>query len=108
MQEALEWAADYAERNKLFAPIRNERGYADNWKPPTPADKLAVITQLAQSTAAPDSASSQRDWGLLADEVARLERLIKKIANTLPREEYETITGLHDNLFELARRNGGI
>jgi hypothetical protein len=108
MQEALEWAADYAERNKLFAPVRNERGYADNWKQPTPADKLAVITQLAQSTTAPDSASSQRDWGLLANEVARMERLIKKIANSLSKEEYDTFTAIYDNIFELARRNGGI
>lgn len=45
--EALEWAADYAERTKIFAPVVNSRGYPDGWKPPTPSEKLAVIKELA-------------------------------------------------------------
>lgn len=54
MAEALEWAADYAERNKLFAPVTNSRGYADGWKPPTPEEKLRVIQKLAFTAAEPD------------------------------------------------------
>lgn len=48
MNEALEWAADYCERNKLFEPVKNDRGYAHNsWTPPTPAQKLEIISSLA-------------------------------------------------------------
>lgn len=54
MVEALEWAADYADRNKLFEPVVNSRGYADGWKPPTPAEKAQVITKLARD-AMPDT-----------------------------------------------------
>lgn len=49
MVEALEWAADFAERSKIFQPVRNERGYADGWKPPTPAERAAVIKDLAET-----------------------------------------------------------
>lgn len=47
MDEALEWAADYTTRNKLFEPVLNNRGYPDGWKPPTPADKAGIIVGLA-------------------------------------------------------------
>ena len=47
--EAFEWAGDYVERMRLFEPVLNSRGYADGWKPPTPAEKTAVIKELAES-----------------------------------------------------------
>lgn len=47
--EAMEWAADYAERSKIFAPITNSRGYSDGWKPPTPAEKARIIAELAET-----------------------------------------------------------
>ncbi len=50
MVESLEWAADYAERNHLFAAPLNSRGYVvDTWKSPTPEEKRAIITKLAES-----------------------------------------------------------
>ena len=48
MDEALEWAADYAERSKLFEPVVNQRGYADHWTPPSPTDKASIIVALAK------------------------------------------------------------
>lgn len=53
--EAFEWAADYAERAKLFEPVLNSRGYPDGWKPPTPAEKLDVIKRLAESVISGDA-----------------------------------------------------
>jgi hypothetical protein len=48
--EALEWAADYAERNNIFTAPKNDRGYVkDGWKEPTPADKVTLIKELAAS-----------------------------------------------------------
>lgn len=48
--EALEWAADYADRNNIFTAPRNDRGYIkDGWKEPTPAEKISVIKELAAS-----------------------------------------------------------
>lgn len=49
LTEALEWAADYAERNNIFAPVTNSRGYSDGWKPPTPQEKSEIIQKLAQT-----------------------------------------------------------
>lgn len=49
MSEALEWAADYATRNKLFDAPLNQRGYPmDGWKGPTAEEKRAIITKLAR------------------------------------------------------------
>jgi hypothetical protein len=46
--EALEWAADYAERNKLFEPALNNRGYpVDGQKPATPEERANIIIKLA-------------------------------------------------------------
>jgi len=53
MDEALEWAADYVERTKIFEPVRNERGYADGWKIPTPAERAKIITDLAKTVVEP-------------------------------------------------------
>lgn len=47
MVEALDWAAKYAEENKLFAPVLNTRGYPDGWTPPSPEQKLKIIKDLA-------------------------------------------------------------
>lgn len=48
MQEALEWAADYCDRNRIFVPPKNERGYdVSGWKPPTPEERVQVIATLA-------------------------------------------------------------
>ena len=45
---ALEWAADYAERNKMFDVPVTPRGYAvGDAKPPTPEQKAAIIIKLA-------------------------------------------------------------
>lgn len=50
MNEALEWAADYCERNKIFEAPKNERGYTrDGWTAPTPAEKARIITDLAKT-----------------------------------------------------------
>lgn len=49
MDEALEWAADYADRAKLFEPVVNARGYADGWKPPTPSEKADIILKIARN-----------------------------------------------------------
>ena len=50
MNEALDWAAKYAVDNKLFDAPLNARGYAvDRWTPPTPAEKLKIITDLANT-----------------------------------------------------------
>lgn len=48
--EAMEWAAEYAERNHIFTPPQNQRGYTvDGWKNPTPAERTSIIQQLAKS-----------------------------------------------------------
>jgi hypothetical protein len=50
MVEALEWAADYAERNKLFDTPMKSNGYPmDGHKPPTPAEKADIILKLARN-----------------------------------------------------------
>jgi hypothetical protein len=47
--EAMEWAARYIEREKLFDAPVNARGYTvDGWKPPTPAEKVRIITEIAE------------------------------------------------------------
>lgn len=47
--EALEWAADYCDRQKIFEPPRNDRGYiADGHKMPTVAEKVAIIKEIAE------------------------------------------------------------
>lgn len=44
-QEAMEWAADFCERNHIFDP---PGAFADgSWHPPTANEKLAVIVQTA-------------------------------------------------------------
>lgn len=48
MIEALEWAADYCERNNLFISPKNDRGYVEaGWKPPTNAERVEIIRKLA-------------------------------------------------------------
>lgn len=48
MIEALEWAADYAQRSQLFVAPLNNRGYVkDGWADPTPEAKTAVILKIA-------------------------------------------------------------
>jgi hypothetical protein len=42
----MEWAADYAERHKIFE-VKNERGYADKIPQPTPAERAAVLLKIA-------------------------------------------------------------
>lgn len=50
MIEALEWAADYADRNKIFETPMKSNGYPiDGHKPPTPAEKADIITKLARN-----------------------------------------------------------
>lgn len=49
MSEALEWAADYAERAKIFEPPIKANGYvSDGWKPSTPAERTDIIIKLAR------------------------------------------------------------
>jgi hypothetical protein len=78
MQEALEWAADYAQRNKLFEVPTNSRGYpADGAKSPTPAEKTEVIMHLAgQALVDPTTALKQTaSWNeviVLADNLSTL------------------------------------
>lgn len=50
MIEALEWAADYAYRSKLFEPPVKSNGYVvDGWKGVTPSEKAAIIKELAET-----------------------------------------------------------
>lgn len=50
MDEALEWAADYVERNKLFETPLKSNGYpVDGWKPPSVTERVALITDLAKT-----------------------------------------------------------
>ena len=107
MQEALEWAADYADRSKLFEPIANQRGYADGWKPPTPAEKARVITELAKEACGPASGSGERDWKLLGGERDRLKTFIHNVRNDVDGPSYELITGIYENIEDLVKRNGG-
>lgn len=54
MDEALEWAADYAERNKLFEGPVNKNGYTmDGWKSPTAVERVQIITDLARTVTSP-------------------------------------------------------
>lgn len=69
MQEALEWAGDYAERNKLFEPVANQRGYADGWKPPSPADKAKVIMDLARQACLDSPGSYELSKGSVLTEL---------------------------------------
>lgn len=116
MQEALEWAADYAERNELFKPVANQRGYTDGWKPPTPAEKVSVIKDLAEAACDDSSGfvpsesyqANVRDWKLLGNEVGRLEGVMSKIQDQLSFETEKELEGIHSNLFDLAKRNDGI
>ena len=75
MGEALEWAADYATRNKLFEPITNQRGYADNWKPPSPADKAEIITNLAREVMKVDDEKYFQDMMQDLHDAAMLENV---------------------------------
>lgn len=50
MDEALEWAADYAQRAKLFEAPLNSRGYpVDGYKPVTPSEKADIILKIARN-----------------------------------------------------------
>lgn len=52
--EALEWAADYAERSKIWEPPKDNRGYVKgNWTDPTPAEKVKLIKELAETVIDP-------------------------------------------------------
>lgn len=49
MSEAMEWAADFAVRSKLFDPPIKQNGYAvDGWKAPSSYDKTEIIIKLAR------------------------------------------------------------
>lgn len=58
MVEALEWAADYAQRTKLFDVPINSRGYTiDGMKAPDSTERVKIITELAKTVAdKPDEA----------------------------------------------------
>lgn len=46
--EAMEWAADYAERTKIFEAPVNSRGYTiDGWRGISSAERAEVIAGLA-------------------------------------------------------------
>lgn len=62
MDEALVWAADYAEQAKLFEPVLNARGYSDGWKPPTPAEKSDIILKIARNAMDNGGESSDRKF----------------------------------------------
>lgn len=66
MMEALEWAAGYAERTKLFEVPTNGRGYAvDGAKPPTPQEKAAIVKDLALQVLTPTSMAMLCDHGAI-------------------------------------------
>lgn len=80
LTEALEWAADYADRNKLFAPPMNQRGYpVDGWQNPTPAERTAIIKDLAQSVYVskhpPEQESLRELSKFLNDEISYLNSI---------------------------------
>lgn len=111
MQEALEWAADYAQRAKIFEPIRNERGYADGWKPPTPAEKASVITELAREACDDGgsgfvAAATPEDWIRLRREVDRLQGIHQDIDKIGEHATADRLNNVINVLMDLAGRNG--
>lgn len=74
MTEALEWAADYAERNKIFEPPVNRAGYVrDGWMVPSPSDRADVIKDLAY--VAVDDQGSKAHLEFLRKVLTQLARL---------------------------------
>lgn len=64
MSEALEWAADYAERNKMFEVPVNRNGYpVDGFKTPGPEEKSSIIIRLAREAC--DEGGSKGDLNFL-------------------------------------------
>lgn len=49
LAESLEWAADFAARNKLFdAPMKSNGYPVDGWKGPTAEERTSIILSLAK------------------------------------------------------------
>lgn len=47
--EALEWATEWSKKEKIFEAPVNARGYTvDNWRPPTPAERIDQLKKLAE------------------------------------------------------------
>lgn len=98
----MEWAADYAERNKLFEPPKNERGYArDGYKFPTPSEKANIIIELAQ-TVTEDPAKGSYYLTKISLELKNLAEYLEQAQD--PSEDYvskSAVRAVHDKLVDL-------
>lgn len=89
--EALEWAADYVVRNKLFDAPVNQRGYpVDGWQNPTPAERAKIISDLA------DQAMQQVEPELIGNPMAPLAVFLEQQVQEL-RAIRAKVDGLEGN-----------
>ena len=108
--EALEWAADYADRNKIFEPVRNERGYADGWKIPTPAEKAKIISELAEQIVDPPSVEVS-PFGAIAlyiEEIVTELRKIRSYADIFNSDAAREIQNVSNRLEAFAKEFRGV
>lgn len=85
MSEALEWAADYCDRTKMFEPPTNARGYVlDGWKAIPPAERANIITNLARTVV--DSEGDERIESTLNLETVKAIR--KNLAEEVDNPKY--------------------
>lgn len=68
--EAMEWAADYAARNKLFDPPMKSNGYVvDGYKPITAPEKVDMIIKIAATVVEPLTVSTFKTPSVDPDDV---------------------------------------
>lgn len=96
MDEALEWAADYATRNKIFESEVNQRGYnAEKWAPPSSEEKARIITKLAKEVTTSENEQHLRNVMQDLHDAAMLENVP---------DLTRAINNIHSSLYQHLRR----
>lgn len=85
--EALEWAADYADRHKLFEVPTNRNGYpVDGFKQLTPAERVDVLQKLAATVMTPAGITVSISEAFLAEMTEQLQEVYDSLCDSKPGE----------------------
>lgn len=108
-EEALEWAADFAERSKIWEAPKNDRGYAKSgWTEPTPAEKVALIIELAATVTDSPNEVSGETAGAMAHIIKFTVEALDAAKQVDPvGYNYPRISKLHSDLKKLVEGMSG-
>lgn len=96
MVESLEWAADYADRMKLFDPKMNGRGYpVDGSKPVTADERAEIIIRLARQ-----ACDTKAAGGALMADTEILVRWRKLLQDAYINKDWHRVEGVTQQIKE--------